>query len=167
MNKIKTNNSHTIRIGHTDITYYREERRDDPIRENRFICSDLFGLTDDLDIPCGEIIMVCTIVTDKDRRGEGSARCAMNIFGEMFKNNIIAVQSGPLCSEYPEEPEEPEYSRALARNAKFLEAVGFRSTNIIHGFEQSIGYVYRNKISKPIIDYCIEREIIPEHLGGE
>lgn len=148
-------NNNSMRIGYTTIDYYEEKKAE----RNRFICEDIFGVMNDIGEPCDSIIMVCQITTDAEHRLKGSAKEAMMQFAEIHKDKIIATQSAPLVSEFPTQPTAKEHIEALQRQAVFLEAIGFRNTNVLHGFGESIGYVYKNDTAKPLISRCIIAEI--------
>lgn len=151
-NNIKT--VKTEKIGNTTLTWYEEYRSN----SNRFLCDDIFGAMDTIQRPCNSIIVLNTVVTDFEHRGKGSAVAAVKEFVSRFEDKIIAVQAGPLTCEYPEMPNRKTYG-ALIKEAIFLEKVGFRNSNFLHGFEQSISFVYNNKAAKELINYIIEKEI--------
>lgn len=154
-NEIKT----LTYFGHTTISYYEEFKQENYIRNNRFICSDIFDVMDYLKIPCESIIVIESINTEEDYRRKNYARRAMECFARAYDNKIIVTQSAPLISEYPEEPNAEEHRKILIKYAQFLESIGFRNSNILHGFEESIGYVYKTTAAKPLIKHIIGLEI--------
>lgn len=136
-----------------------------------FHIRDMFGIMENLNIENNRLIEISYVEVD-DGIDVGDYTKIYDtvsyMIKEFFAQEIVVYRIGTSC--YKDECAffekcnndnecKIKFIDSMINNVFLAEKSGFRTTQVINGFENSIAFVYQNKISEPIIKYLIRLEL--------